>query len=132
MDKLDGRVQATFFDRHAATWRREQARLRAAIEYHRSATRTYCDEGVHLLELARRASRLFESQEPREKRRLLVFLLSNCSWKEGKLDATFRQPFDLLSVAATTASRSKSAEGGSEAVSKDWLLRLDSNQQPSG
>ena len=41
-------------------------------------------------------SKLFAQQEPREKRRLLNFLLSNCTWEDGEVTATFRQPFDLL------------------------------------
>ena len=68
----------------------------------RSATfvTTYLEEGVRLLELAQRAHRLFQKQEPREKRRLLNFLLSNCSWKGGELTAVFRQPFDMLADAS--------------------------------
>jgi hypothetical protein len=52
--------------------------------------------------LARNAQRLFERQEPRQKRRLLNFVLSNCTWEDGEVVATFRQPFDLL--AETTAN----------------------------
>ena len=132
LDKLDGRVEAAFFDRKAAAWRREAERLRAAIDQHRSAARTYCHEGVRLLELARRAPELFEKQEPHEKRRLLNFLLSNCSWKDGTLHAEFRQPFDMLALAARTGTTDDAHEGGALAISKKWLLRLDSNQQPSG
>jgi site-specific DNA recombinase len=47
------------------------------------------DEGGQILELARNAQKLFERQEPRQKRRLLNFLLSNCSWKDGEVRATF-------------------------------------------
>ena len=61
---------------------------------------TYVDEGVKLLELARKAHVLFRKQEPRKKRRLLDFVVSNCTWKGGELGATYRQPFDLLTVAA--------------------------------
>ena len=123
LDKLDGRVEAAFFDRKAAEWRREAERLRATIDQHRSAARTYCHEGVQLLELARRAPQLFEKQEPREKRRLLNFLLSNCSWKEGTLDAKFRQPFDVLALTATASQTDDDCPGGREAISKRWLLR---------
>jgi site-specific DNA recombinase len=52
-------------------------------------------EGVQLLELARNAQRLFEQQEPHEKRCLLHFVLSNCTWEEGEVVATFRQPFSF-------------------------------------
>jgi hypothetical protein len=43
--------------------------------------------------VARNAQRLFAAQEPREKRRLLNFLLSNCTWEDGEVVATFREPF---------------------------------------
>jgi site-specific DNA recombinase len=59
------------------------------------------DEGVQILELPRNARKLFEQQEPREKRRLLNLVLSNCTWDGGEDVATFRQPPDLL--AETTA-----------------------------
>jgi len=94
VDKLDGRIDAAFFDRMAAQWRDEQARCLRDIERHQNANRSYLDEGIHLLELARSARRLFERQEPREKRRLLDFVVSNCSWKGGELTVELAQPFE--------------------------------------
>lgn len=61
------------------------------------------DGGVQILELARNAQRLFARQESRQKRRLLNFVLSNRSWEDGVVCATFRQSFDLL--AETTRRR---------------------------
>ncbi len=58
-------------------WREEQNRCPREIDRHRSAEQSYMDEGVQILELARNAPRLFERQEPRQKRRLLNFVLSN-------------------------------------------------------
>jgi hypothetical protein len=66
----------------------------------------YMDEGVQILELARDAQRLFEQQEPRQKRRLLNFVLSNCTWEDGEVIATFHQPFDLLAETTAIATRS--------------------------
>jgi site-specific DNA recombinase len=71
VDKLDGRIDAPFFDRMSCEWRAEQAQCLRDIERHQVAEQSYMDEGVRLLELARDAQRLFERQEPREKRRLL-------------------------------------------------------------
>ncbi len=101
VDKLDGRIDAAFFDRMAAQWRDEQARCLQDIERHQNANRSYMDEGVRLLELAQSARRLFDRQEAREKRRLLDFVVSNCSWKDGELTADLRQPFDILAKATT-------------------------------
>ena len=57
------------------------------------------EEGVQLLELAQRAHALFESQPSQQKRKILNFVLSNCTWKGGELTAQYRKPFDLLVVA---------------------------------
>jgi site-specific DNA recombinase len=101
LDKLDGRVDGAFFDKMSAQWREEQNRCLREIARHESAEQSYMDEGVQILELAQNAQELFEKQEPREKRRLLNFVISNCTWEDGEVVVTFRQPFD--SLAETTA-----------------------------
>ena len=85
------------------------------------------EEGVQILELARNAQRQFERQEPRQKRRLLNFLLSNCSWENGEVVATFRQPFDLLAEMTATKVRQKAGRGVNLAKSESWLGDQDSN-----
>ena len=132
VDKLDGRIDQARYERMAADWRTEQDQCLRSIEQHQTANRSYLDEGMKLLELARNARTLFEKQEPREKRRLLDFLVSNCSWKDGHLTAEFCQPFDLLADTVMAAAN-KTAESGLDLAKREnWLLRLDSNQQPSG
>ena len=86
------------------------------------------DEGVQLLELARNAQRLFAKQEPREKRRLLNFLVSNCSWKGGELTVALRQPFDILANTVSNAAIAVDTEGADFRKSEIWLGDLDSNQ----
>ncbi len=132
VDKLDGRVDDTFFDKMSAEWRAEQSRCLREIDRHQDADKSYMDEGVQILELARSAQRLFEQQEPREKRRLLNFLLSNCSWEDGEVIATFRQPFDLLAQTTAIAARGEAGNTANSAKSEIWLPGPDSNQRPSG
>ena len=59
---------------------------------------------------------------------MLNFVLSNCTWEDGEVVATFRQPFDLL--AETTAiAASREAENTANSVKSEiWLGDLDSNQ----
>jgi hypothetical protein len=83
------------------------------------------EEGVQLLELAQSAQRLFEKQEAREKRRLLDFVVSNCTWKDGELAITFRQPFDLLAETALTHAKKKAAGDVANGFSQIWLPFLD-------
>ena len=132
VDKLDGRVDASFYERMSTSWREGQTRCLREIEQHQAANKSYMDEGVRLLELARSARCLFERQEPREKRRLLNFLVSNCSWKSGELIATLRQPFDLLAETTLALEKGKAAGGIANGPSQIWLPGPDSNQRPSG
>jgi hypothetical protein len=128
VDKLDGRIDSEFFDRKACEWRKQQELLLRSVEEHQAANQTYLEEGVRLLELAQRAHKLFQEQEPREKRRLLNFLLSNCSWKGRELTAVFRQPFDLLVDANSDHRQPQQSDVPSDAGFENWLGGLDSNQ----
>jgi site-specific DNA recombinase len=52
----------------SAQWREDQNRYPREIARHEAAEQSYMDEGVQILELARNAQKLFERQQPREKR----------------------------------------------------------------
>jgi site-specific DNA recombinase len=121
LDKLDGRVDGAFFDKMSAQWREEQNRCLREIARHESAEQSYMDEGVQILELARNAQKLFDQQEPREKRRLLNFVLSNCTWDDGEVVATFPQPFDLLAETTASATLSAAGEMANSTRNNIWL-----------
>jgi site-specific DNA recombinase len=127
VDRLDGRIDTAFFDRKASEWRNEQGRLTREIQAHRESDQVYLSEGVQLLELAGRAHELFLMQPAREKRRLLNFVLSNCTWTDGKLDATFRQPFDMLRDTIETHGMLKLDAVLPDGDFEKWLPGLDSN-----
>ena len=127
VDKLDGLVDAAFFEKMSNEWREAQNSCLREIERHQEADKSYMDEGVQLLELARKAQELFAQQEPREKRRLLNFLLSNCTWEDGEVIATFRQPFDLLAETAVSAGRAAADGTGGSTKTEIWLGRQDLN-----
>jgi site-specific DNA recombinase len=128
VDKLDGLVDTAFFEKMSNQWREEQNRCQREIERHQNADKSYLSEGVALLDLARNAQRLFAKQEPREKRRLLNFVLSNCTWEDGEVVATFREPFDILAETTNAAALAEMGESVKSAKSEIWLGDLDSNQ----
>jgi site-specific DNA recombinase len=132
VDKLDGKIGGDFYDKFAGEWRQEQRRLQREIARHQEADESYMDEGVQILELARNAQRLFERQEPRQKRRLLNFVLSNCSWEDGAVRATFRQPFDILAKTVAAEGQKRAAKTVPDRLFENWLPGPDSNQRPSG
>ena len=122
-DKLDGQIDNDFYNRKAAEYRSEQARIMREIEAHGTANQTYIEDGVRLLEIAQRARDLFESKPPAEKRKLLNFVLSNCSWKDRELTVEYRHPFELLAV-AVASEKQQAGEGiAKTAESGIWLLR---------
>lgn len=123
VDKLDGKIDGQFFESKSADWRREQQELLASIQKHQSANQKYFEQGLQLLELARRAHDMYQRRTAREKRQLLNFVLSNSTWKHGELTAQFRQPFDMIALAAAdNYVGSHEMRGGTE-QNKNWLLR---------
>ena len=104
VDKLDGRIDGTFYTQMSEQWRTEQDKIAREIARHQAADRSYLQEGAKLIELAHGAQRLFSKEEAQEQRRLLNFVLSNSIWKEGELTAIFLQPFNLIAEATAGAS----------------------------
>ena len=95
----------------------ELARSREDIQNHQNANHCYFEEGIRILELSRRAAELYTAQDSFEKRKLLELVLSNCTWKGGKLRVKYNQPFDLIAKTATRA-REKEAKFGLEKAKK--------------
>jgi site-specific DNA recombinase len=123
LDKLDGKCSLSDYERRAAEWGTEQARLLRAIEEHQAANKDYLGAGIDLLELVSKAHQLFKTQKAREKRGLLRFALSNCTWKGGELQPTFRQPFDLLAHTCAGMKKPAGSVRVEKGQNKEWLLR---------
>jgi hypothetical protein len=68
-------------------------------------------------------------QEPRQKRRLLNFVLSNCTWEDGEVVTTFSQPFDLLAETNAIAARHGAGNTAKSSKSEIWLHTKDSNSE---
>ena len=129
-DKLDGRIANDFFDAKAAEMRAAQTAIIRDLGAHQTANRSYIEEGVQLLELAHSAHALFESQPATAKRKLLDFVLSNCTWKGGELTAKYLQPFDVLAVAVASEQQRVGAGMAETARNEIWLPTYDSNLHP--
>ena len=91
--------------------------MRTEMERHEVASQAYETAGLQILELAQTAYSSYVAKNPHEQARLIKTLVSNSTFDRGSLSPTYVKPFDVFA---------KGSETG------DWLLRLDSNQQPSG
>jgi site-specific DNA recombinase len=96
VDKLDGKITDKYYDEKCMLWRQEQDTIQANIRRHRTANRAYLDEGIKMIELAQQAVFLYDKQEMSDKRKLLEFVCSNSTYKDGKLTPIYKKPFDLL------------------------------------
>ena len=125
VDKLDGKIDAALFDRFSVDWRKAQDRCLREIERLQAADESYFEQGITLLEMATNAQRLFDRQTAEEKRKLLNFVVSNSSWRDGELTVTLRQPFDLIAEMSTVSSCFEPAEGRNLADHSGWLPFLN-------
>ena len=100
VDKLDGKIDEEFYDRKAAEWRSEQDRLLRSSGGAPGRQPDLPGRGRAAPRTRGAGLRAVRKQEPREQRRLLDFLLSNCTWKDNRLAVTYRQPFDLIADAS--------------------------------
>ncbi len=130
MDKLDGRIDSDFFDRTSAQWRDEQATLLRELSFHQAADQSYLEDGIRLLDLADRAQEIFEKRSVADKKRLLKFALSNCTWKKGHLSVTYREPFDIIAKIDAPPFGSGGGKRQIPPERSEWWARLDSNQEP--
>ena len=132
VDKLDGKISESFYERKAGEWRAEQDRIGEAIAEQRKADRGYVDAGVHLLELASGAHDAFLSQGSEERRQLLKLLVSNSSWKHGRLAVELHAPFDLILKQVTKAREADAqdlAKGIQRPAFDNWRRGRDSNSR---
>ena len=119
-DRLEGRLGTEEYDRRSAEGRAELERVGREIARLDAAQEDYLAEGSLLLDLASRAYDLFMAQPASEKRRMVNLVLSNCTWKDGTLRADYRQPFDLLAVAAAEGEGAALAGGATGAERPGW------------
>lgn len=127
LDKLDGRITLEVYERLSRDFQDQRQKLMAQVQSHQQASDAYNMDGVLILELAQNARRLYEAQSPREKRRLLDILLSNCTWGGVEFKPTLKQPFDL--IAETNAKAKAVATVGTAKMAENeiWLGDVDSN-----
>ena len=104
VDKLDGRIDAGFFDRMAAQWRDEQARCLRDIERHQNANQSYLDEGIHLLELAGPRDACSSGRKRAKSAVCSISWFRTAPGRVGELAVELRQPFDMLAKAKAASA----------------------------
>lgn len=116
-DRLEERISEELWTAKSAQLQEELRRVRTEMERHEAAGQAYESAGLQILELAQTAYSSYVAQTPHEQARLVKTVVSNSTFDRGSLSPTYIKPFDVFATGGKTG---------------DWLLGLDSNQQPSG
>ena len=98
-ERFDGSITKDFFDQKLKEYKEKQAELIEKMSRHDKADENYYITVNTVLNLAQRASEVFESSEPDEKRQLLNFLLQNFQLKERKLFFQPKTPLNTVLLA---------------------------------
>ncbi|WP_368073073.1 recombinase family protein [Edaphosphingomonas haloaromaticamans] len=131
VDSLDGRISSDMHDRMAATWREERAVCLRRLDALHNAEDAFVDDGIALLNLARKAHSTFNLQSQNGKNIALNLLVLNSTWANGQLTVTFREPFDMLEKIVSGAPPAEPPTGSGGSGVSSWLPGPDSNRRPS-
>jgi site-specific DNA recombinase len=96
LDKLDGRITESFWQAKSKEWSDEIEILSIKINAHESSNVNYYENGVKILELAKKAYSLYKVASAEEKRKLIGIILSNCYLDGENLRPAYKKPFDLI------------------------------------
>jgi len=119
-DRLEGKLAEDFWLEKMNEFVMEEARINSNIVAHQTADNRYYEQGCKILELAQRAETMWDSLSRPRKRRLLQILLSNSSLRGGRVEAVYRQPFDLLAELAAARAKKEPGSDLSEPGSYMW------------
>lgn len=115
-DKLEGNVDSDFWTAQNSRLQQEQSKIETQLTTLRQANTAYLEQGVKLMELARKASTLFKSMTPEEKKELVNLVLSNPRIENGSLRFDFKKPFSMFTGVTNL---------------ENWRGGRDSNPRPS-
>ena len=68
---------------------------------------------------------LFPTRDPGLGGRLLEFVFSNSTWKNGCLTPNYRKPFDMLAVTNVAYKKEKAASPSKDDLLAIWLPMVD-------
>ncbi len=93
LDKLDGFIDNDFWLEKRQEWTNQQEEIENLLQAFHNADKKYYDAGLEFLELLKNAYNKYSKQNNHEKRRMLKFLLSNCTINNKKVSYDYTLPF---------------------------------------
>ena len=104
LDKLDGKIAEDFWLDQNRKWLSEKENLSIKLVGYQKADTSYLENAAFILELAKKASKLFKQANLEQKRKLTGMLFLNCSLKDENLDLNLRSPLDVILQSSKTGN----------------------------
>ena len=130
IDNVDGKIDDDLFNRLIADYRDDERKILRQLERLMDADHAYLDEGIELIAIARDARRTFAEASQDRKQSVLLTLLSNYSYRDGQVTATFRKLYDIIMEKLPREKLLEGSSGAKTPKTAEWLPELDSNQRP--
>jgi site-specific DNA recombinase len=127
-DRLTGVLTTEDYLRLSEKVKIEMSSLENRMAQLENGKTEYLEDKIRAFELAQKAASLYSTQNESEKRKLLNFVCSNSSWKDGILSPNYRKPFDLLAVTNTAFKDKKATFTGKSDLFDIWRPLPDLNR----
>lgn len=100
-DRVDEKISKPFYVRNQEKWEKELDNVLNAIEKHAQANINYQKLGINIFELSQKGRELYEKKAlVEEKRELLQFVFLNLTLKDGKVNYTAHNGFEVVAKRA--------------------------------
>ena len=129
-DQQSGKIDDHIFRLLYADYQEDERKVIRELKRHADAEVENLDDAVTLLRAAKDARHLFGRSDLATKRHLLTTLLSNFSWRDRTLSASFRKPFDIIIEKFPRGEVVEGGKGAKMPKSGRWLPGPDSNRRP--
>jgi site-specific DNA recombinase len=129
-DKLGGRITADMYDWKAGECTSRSLEVLRRINEIRISEPAPVQECIDLMDLTSRAADLFRVQPPKEKQGFLRLVLKSASWRDGRLQTEFEQPFESLRHSNQLSRKKQRREEMPTTDSEIWLPKNHGFQLP--
>ncbi len=119
-DRLDGRIDASTYDKRAADIRQQQSDIRRRVAERQATGLPPASKAVDLIALTSRAAELFVEQPGKEQNKLVRLLVESASWKGGELRMCFREPFAKLRLSNSATDTKRNTLAVAKSNSGIW------------
>ena len=92
----DDKIDAKFYNERINKWKQDLEDVMVKLEALHNTEKKYYEEGVRIIETLKNAFSLYLQQTPSEKRKMLNYLLSNCTLEDEKVSYDYNLPFSYF------------------------------------